>query len=61
LNFLFAGDISGFAGWVRERTAARNHPLERAIRETDLEALCEFVRRAAERGTRWSEGEPQST
>jgi predicted GIY-YIG superfamily endonuclease len=42
LGFLFAGDASGFAGWVRERTAARNHPLERAIREADLETVCEI-------------------
>jgi predicted GIY-YIG superfamily endonuclease len=50
MDFLFKGDASGFAGWMRERTATRNHSLERAIRESDLEAVCEFVRQKTERG-----------
>ena len=45
LNFLFEGDASGFAGWVLERTSARNHPLEKAIREADLETVSECIRR----------------
>jgi predicted GIY-YIG superfamily endonuclease len=50
LEFLFSGDRSGFAGWVGERTAMQNHPLEKAVREADLETVCESVRRAMDRG-----------
>ena len=47
LEFLFAGDTSGFAGWVRERSSVQNHPCERAIREADLEGVCDFVGRGS--------------
>jgi predicted GIY-YIG superfamily endonuclease len=41
---LFAGDLEGFAGWVRERAAAQTHPFEVAAREADLETVAEFVK-----------------
>jgi hypothetical protein len=41
---LFAGDLEGFAGWIRERAAAQTHPFEVAAREADLEAVAEFVK-----------------
>ena len=45
LGFLFAGDTSGFAGWVRERASVQNHPFETGIREADLEFVCETIRK----------------
>ena len=43
LDFLFAGDSTGFAGWVRERASIQNHPFEVSAREADLEAVAEFA------------------
>ena len=49
LQALFGGDPDQFTAWVRERTAAQDHPFEVASREADLEALSEFAKRAAEK------------
>ena len=49
LEALFSGDAEQFIAWARERTAAQTHPFEVASREADLEALCDFAERAAER------------
>jgi len=38
LHGLFAGELEAFTAWIRERTAAQNHPFEQAVREADLEA-----------------------
>jgi hypothetical protein len=44
LAFLFGGDFTGFAGWIKERASVQNHPFEAAVREADLQFVCSTVK-----------------
>jgi predicted GIY-YIG superfamily endonuclease len=48
---LFAGQVAGFAEWVRRRTGAWTHSFDLALREADLEALDLFFVRKARRSS----------
>jgi hypothetical protein len=49
LENLFSGFPEPFATWIRDRTAAQNHPFEAATREADLEVLGDFAERIAQK------------
>lgn len=48
---LFAGELAGFAEWIRLRTAAWTQPFDLAVREADLEALGLFFKSRARRAS----------
>ena len=50
LNELFAGEVEPLVGWIRDRTATQTHPLEVAVRETDLETVTAFASRLEAKG-----------
>ena len=45
LRHLFSGDPDPFARWIHNRTALRNHPFEKVIRDADLETVSKAAAR----------------